>query len=362
MLQHLQAERLRLMSDVAGLEQTNESLRGQLTKAKEHTAAQIQEREAVEGSDRNRVQTLEAQNNKLQAELEDCKREHDLKIVECESLRHDLKAAAQRLEASREIQAKLEMETHQQADELDIAKDKVAKLARAELAVEKYQKKLEEMVELKKQNKDLCERMDQYLDQIHSLESTNKSMANLSKMVEQYKNRAVELETEKFEALSSVQMRDQVVLQLKADIEKAKDARRHAQDECASYKLQLEQHLEMQSNAEMEMGAGSPSKRTGSADGSTLGALHDMYQTETVPILREKVKKLERELRMVTAGSESGSAERGEGITEELSALQQELEDTKKVKREREESLLATKKLLAETQYELSKEKVKNNL
>ena len=28
-------------------------------------------------------------------------------------------------EASREIQAKLEMETHQQADELDIAKDKV---------------------------------------------------------------------------------------------------------------------------------------------------------------------------------------------------------------------------------------------
>ena len=89
--------------------------------------------------------------------------------------------------------------------------EQVAKLARAEQAVEKYQKKLEEMVELKKQNKDLCDRMDQYLDQIHSLESSNKGLGTLNKMVEQYKNRAVELETEKFEALSSVQMRDQQV-------------------------------------------------------------------------------------------------------------------------------------------------------
>jgi hypothetical protein len=85
----------------------------------------LQEREAVEGSDRSRVQALEAQTQKLATELEDCKREHDLRAVECDTLRHDLKAVVQRLEASREIQAKLEMETHQQADELDIAKDKV---------------------------------------------------------------------------------------------------------------------------------------------------------------------------------------------------------------------------------------------
>lgn len=39
-------------------------------------------------------------------------------------------------------------------------------------------------------------------------------MSTLNKMVEQYKNKAVELETEKFEILSSVQMRDQQVLVL----------------------------------------------------------------------------------------------------------------------------------------------------
>ena len=62
------------------------------------------------------------------------------------------------------------------------------------------------MIELKKQNKDLSEKMDSYLDQIHNLESSNKGMATLNKMVEQYKNRAVELETEKFETLFSLQV------------------------------------------------------------------------------------------------------------------------------------------------------------
>ena len=71
--------------------------------------------------------------------MEDSKREQDLKIVECETLRHDLKSAIQRLDASREIQAKLEMETHQQADELDIAKDKVAKLTSVEQVKETKQ-------------------------------------------------------------------------------------------------------------------------------------------------------------------------------------------------------------------------------
>ena len=148
MLQHLQSERTRLLGEVNSLEASNESLKAQLVKAKERSQQKDNEREAVEGTDRSRVQTLETLNAKLQSELEDSKREQDLKIVECETLRHDLKAVMQRLDASREIQAKLEMETHQQADELDIAKDKVAKLARAEQAVEKYQKKLEEMVEL----------------------------------------------------------------------------------------------------------------------------------------------------------------------------------------------------------------------
>jgi predicted LPLAT superfamily acyltransferase len=57
----------------------------------------------------------------------------------------------QRYEASRELQSKLEAETQHMADELDVNREKAQKLAKAEATIDKYQKKLEEMVTLKKQ-------------------------------------------------------------------------------------------------------------------------------------------------------------------------------------------------------------------
>lgn len=42
------------------------------------------------------------------------------------------------------------METHQQADELDLLRDKAARLTKAEQSLEKFQKRLEEMNSLKK--------------------------------------------------------------------------------------------------------------------------------------------------------------------------------------------------------------------
>ncbi len=150
MVQHLQAERVRLANEVSSLEQSNESLKAQLAKTKEKAQQKeqvrwetqlsvlwcllfiivlptsetkrcarhtrflfcalfkmnlfhfvffyvVQEREAVEGSDRSRVHALETLNTKLTSELEEVKREQDLKIVECETLKHDLKAVMQRL-------------------------------------------------------------------------------------------------------------------------------------------------------------------------------------------------------------------------------------------------------------------------
>lgn len=361
MLQHLHSERQRLLEEVATLEQSNDELKVQLERVAESSHLKDQQREAVEGSDRNRVFTLENINRQLQAELEELKREHDLRIVESETLQHELKSALHKLELAREVQAKLEMETHQQADELDIAKDKIGKLARAEQTIEKYQKKLEEMMDLKRQNKELSEQMDQYLDQIHELESANKGMGSMNKMVEQYKNRAVELETEKFEAQSALQMREQQVEQLNSQLEKERGARRQAQDECASLRLQLEQLEE----------EGSP-RKPGSAAGVSGGLdLDDGYQMETVPSLKEKVKKLERELREVrmqqgqSGGSGSGAA--GGAVADaaaaaataaamqEVECLRKELDDVRRLKTEREETLIATKKQLAEAQYELSK-------
>lgn len=44
--------------------------------------------------------------------------------------------------------------------------------------------------------------MERYLDKIHDLEASKQGMATQAKLVEQYKDRAVELEREKFEAVS----------------------------------------------------------------------------------------------------------------------------------------------------------------
>ena len=70
---------------------------------------------------------------------------------------------------------------------------------KAEAAIEKYQKKVEELVPLKKQNAEYLDKMDKYVDQIYELESSNKS---LSRMVDQYRDKNVELEREKYEAQS----------------------------------------------------------------------------------------------------------------------------------------------------------------
>ncbi len=68
------------------------------------------------------TQSLEAANSRLTQELDEIKREYDAKVSECQAQASELKVAAARAEAGRELQAKLEMETHQLADELDISR------------------------------------------------------------------------------------------------------------------------------------------------------------------------------------------------------------------------------------------------
>ena len=56
----------------------------------------------------------------------------------------------------------------------------------AETSIEKYQRRLEEFNALKKQNKDLELKMEEYLDKIHDLESGNKSIVTLTKKIGTY--------------------------------------------------------------------------------------------------------------------------------------------------------------------------------
>lgn len=339
MLQHLQNERQRLLVDLRNSELANENLKAQVTALKEKSSFNEQEREALDGTERQRNNAAEILNTKLQKELDEYKKDLDLKMVENDNLRSEMRVLSQRLEASREIQAKLEIENHQQADELDVARDKLSKLAKAEQAVEKYQKKLDEMMVVKKQNKELSDKIDQYLDQIHELESTNKGFSNLNKMVENYKNRAIELEREKFEAISNAEVYQQQAQQYSLELKKLSEAKNRLEDENRSFQSQIQLFHEQEEEKKTFSGLGIEEEGT-----------------ESVAELKEKIKKLERQLKhpqaeAVAHPNESNSLDENASI----SFLQQELEQIRAIKKEREEALVASKRQIAELQTEVTK-------
>ena len=251
MIAHLQAERARLVAEVHALQTENVNVKQQLARLKDNASVQSNERDELMDSSRSNAQILEQQNLRLSAEVEQAKLEADQKAMDNHNLTQELKAAAARLEASKELQAKLEMESHQLSDELDIARDKASKLVKAEQQIEKYAKKLEELVALKKTNKEMSDQLDAYLDKIHDLESSNKGLGTLNKMVESYKNKAVELEREKFEAISSAQMKEHALNQLQSEFDALQSSKVILEDELTTVKNNLEQLLESQ---EMEKG------------------------------------------------------------------------------------------------------------
>lgn len=271
--------------------------------------------------------------------LDDAKRELDLREVETESLKADLRAAKQRTEAMREIQSRLEIESSQMVDELDVGRDKGLRLIKAETQIAKYQQRLEEMNGLKKLNKELSEKNDQYLDQIHELESSNRGIDTLRKQVDEYKVKNIKLETEKFEAISVCQVKEHEMTRLAADLSSLSQAKRLLEDELQG--------------AREEITAATEDAKHHNTSSSGVGAEGGLYEVETVTSLREKLKKSERDLVQYRATGDATSQARAP--SDEITALQVEIEEVKRSKKDREDSLVSTKKLLSDVQSELHK-------
>ena len=239
----------------------------------------------------------------------------------------------------REIQSRLEMETSQMVDELDVGRDKGIRLIKAETQIAKYQQKLEEMTGLKKLNKELIEKNDQYLDQIHELESSNRGVDTLKKQVDEYKIKNIKLETEKFEAISASQVKEHELSRVTAELSGIHSTKRLLEDELQVAREEL-------------AAAAEENKHTSSVTG--LGSGHGgLYEVENITTLREKLKKAERELTQLRVTN--GSDVEVPGVSVEVQGLQIELEEMTRAKKEREEALLATKKTLSDTQSELHK-------
>jgi predicted nucleic acid-binding Zn-ribbon protein len=196
---------------------------------------------------------------------------------------------------------------------------------------------------LKKLNKELSDKNDQYMDQIHELESSNRGIDTLRKQVDEYKVKNVKLETEKFEAISESQLKDHEVTRLNAELTTISQSKRNLEDELQSSREEIaalteeaRQNLSSSHSGEGEEGDG-----------------EGVYEVETVLSLREKLKRVERELIQSRAGG-LGAVE-SNVITEEVAVLQTELEEGRRKLSMREEALLSAKKQLSDTQSELHK-------
>lgn len=66
---------------------------------------------------------------------------------------------------------------------------------------------------------------------LQELEGANKGLVSLQKLVEQYRDKAVELERERFEAVTAQELTAHEVQRLRGELETAGEAKRFLEDE-----------------------------------------------------------------------------------------------------------------------------------
>lgn len=319
-MRKLEAEKQSLSHLVDDLSKNNSALKKELEDLKEEEF-----RRAVnKDSDISRAQVVASIQAEMQKEIEELKEKLSTRQGEIEKLKNENISLSQRLESNEEIRARLEVEVLQQAEEIDIAKEKAAKLVKAEATIEKYQKKIESMSALKNQNKELEESLDKYVDQISELE---KSIAISTKLVDQYKDKNIELERSKFEATSALEMKVNELGKLRSDLEAANDAKHFLEEELSSARNELE------------------AIKVKLDDDSGFG----MYETPAA--LKDKVRKLEAEVRALrhdTSGK-SGSIE----DASKIAMLNDELEREQRKNQDKDAALTTLRKQFHELQSEV---------
>ena len=191
---------------------------------------------------------------------------------------------------------------------------------------------------------------------MHELESSNKNIATMNKLVEQYRDKAVDMEREKFQAVSALQMQQHDVERMTRELDETADAKRFLEEELAAARAELAEHLAVAAEAQAEIS----SPRGGA------------FEPESAASLRERLKLLELELkesRHAAAGEQGSEADSplGQGgggaggstsakeLATALAVAQSSLELEQGARREREELLLTARKHASELQLELQR-------
>lgn len=373
MLSHMQQERSRLLGDLQTLEAQNESLKHQLQQASQQHSANAATGPASTAPDhlhsaddvaeyKRRAEHAEQATFHLRRELEEAKSALDLRLNDLESLRQEARLMKQKWEAAAALQTKAEMEARSALDELDLARAKADRLLKVEQQLEKAQGRLEEMVTLRRTNKELNDRLDASLDKVHDLESSLKEVSATQRNLEAARAKNIEMERRLFESESLSQSLDEQVKKLREDVWKASEQKRAAEDEARSLRMQLEL-LSSGGGGEAESnGGGGIAAELDAAQQDGEDGEEDFFSGNAAT-LRQRLRDTRRQLRQLQRqlASDSNSSGGGEVPSAhhedaaQVLALHQEIEDLKRQKREREDLVGTLRRQLGDAEFERDK-------
>ena len=336
MMRHLHEERDHQAKEIEELRQENSKIKEEIDQLVETQKEREKEKLKMETIETHKHVEASNRVQSLEAEVEELKRLADLRTVEYDSLSSKFQKSEHVLKQSKETQLNLEMQLQQMNDELDVARDKSAKLIKAEATIAKYQKKVEELISLRKENKEQLDKLDEYSNKIHELENSNQGMANLQKVVEQYKNKSVEFEREKFEAVSALQIKQDEFDRLQQELSEVTNSKKLLNEELTATREEIQHHLLTAESTDIES---------------------EEDKNESKATLREKINVLERELLSMKTAANDSEASSGPSSSElqQLTLLQADFDRLQLEKSGRDDMLMASNKQLAETQAELQR-------
>eukprot|EP00970_Alexandrium_tamarense_P013347 scaffold3342_cov186-Alexandrium_tamarense.AAC.11 len=161
----------------------------------------------------------EVENNLFTQEQEATQKARELR--ECETKINDLEEKCATLD-----------------DELDVAKDKASRLAKAEATVAAYRKKLENMGAMDQDVKNMADQTEGYLRKIMELEKENNKIPALQRSLEEAQSQAKKSEARCATAEESLKSKDNEITKLRNDAFTAEKAKKMYQEELTELRAQ----------------------------------------------------------------------------------------------------------------------------
>jgi peptidoglycan hydrolase-like protein with peptidoglycan-binding domain len=211
------------------------------------------------------------------------------------------------------------------------------------------------MMALRRTNKELNDKLDNALDKIHDLESSNKELSSLQKSLDSARNHNVVLERQLFESQSlAISLEDQVK-KLREEIFKEQQKQRRTEEENRA----LQQQIKSLNDDEND-GADTMMKDDhGEDEDDMFGAVMNVSTLkQRLRDTKRQLKELQRQLQSTAASNSTMASSEGTGGADSIVnsaiviSLQQENETLKQVKKDREELVITLRKQLQDLTYE----------